>query len=106
MHIVGIYAVYDRKAAYYLPLFNSRTDEDALREFTNIVVMSETPVSTYPADFDLMRLGTLDTGTGRIDPEYPVGTLINGLVALQAHQRLRAQYAAVLKPSDEIGQTS
>lgn len=92
MHSQGIYSIYDRKAQYYLPVFVARTDADALRQFADLVVNSDTPLSKYPADFDLVRLGVMNVESGNIDPERPVGLLINGLVSLQASIAERERY--------------
>lgn len=91
-----LYSIYDRKAAYYLPIMTVRSDADAERQFQEIVVQSDTPVSKYPADYDLVCLGSIDLEHGRIDPTYPVRTLINGLVSLQQAQTERQRYAKIL----------
>lgn len=91
-----IYSVYDRKAQYYLPIFTRRSDADAQRQFAEIVATSDTPISKYPADFDLVRLGTIDLETGSIEPEHPMGLLINGLVSLQALNAERKRYSQSL----------
>lgn len=103
MQTATIYSIYDRKAAYYLPLFTMRGDADAIRQFTGIVTQSDTDVSKYPADFDLVSLGGIDLENGRIEPEYPVRTIINGLVAFQTAQTERARYAKILSnPQTDI----
>jgi len=91
-----LYSIYDRKAAYYLPLFTVRSDADAIRQFTDIITQSDTNVSKYPADYDLVSLGEIDLEIGRIEPVYPARTIINGLVAFQAAQTERARYAKIL----------
>lgn len=96
-----IYAIYDRKALYYLPIFVAQTDADAERVFVGVVRDSDTPVAQYPAEFDLHRLGTLNLVTGYIEPEAPVGLLINGLVALTAAHRQALRYQTVLDTVDE-----
>lgn len=101
MSVNGLYSIYDRKAQYYLPAFQADRDITAHRQFNDLVVTSDMPISRYPADFDLIRLGTIDTETGEITPEFPVGLLINGLVALEGINRERARYASVLSPSTQ-----
>lgn len=96
MQVSIIYSIYDRKAQYYLPLFNARTDADAVRSFTQIVTQSETDIAKYPADFDLIRLGKIHLETGLIDREWPVGLVINGLVCLQNAHTERARYQSLL----------
>ena len=58
MRIDTLFAIYDRKAQYYLPPFTARSETDALRVFNEAVLTSETPISQYPADFDLLVLGS------------------------------------------------
>lgn len=97
MHLNFIFSIYDRKAQYYLPPFSARSEADALRTFAEAVVSSETPVSQYPADFDLLVLGSVDLETGAVTPEHPSPRpLVNGLVALTNAQRERSRYQAIL----------
>lgn len=93
---VNLYSIYDRKAQYYLPLFQASSDAQAERQFAQIVTQSETDVSKYPADFDLVRLGALNVETGYIEPEQPIGLIINGLVSLQAANSERNRYKKAL----------
>lgn len=97
-----IYSIYDRKAAYYLPLFQMRSHADALRQFSEIVTQSDTPISKYPADYDLVSLGSIDMENGLIQPTYPVETLINGLVSLQNAQLERARYAKAINSQVDL----
>lgn len=96
MHINNLYSLYDRKAGYYLPVFSVRSDADATRQFAQIVVTSDTPVAQYPADYDLVCVGSMDLELGYITPEHPVRVLLNGLVCLQNAQTERARYKALL----------
>lgn len=97
MQEAHIYSIYDRKAQYYLPLFTQRGHADAQRQFTELVTQSDTPIAKYPADYDLVCLGSIDLETGRIEPTYPCETLINGLVSLQNAHVERSRYAKVLQ---------
>lgn len=94
--INNLYCIYDRKAAYCLPVFSARTDTDAIRTFTEAVTTSETPISQYPADFDLIQIGSYDMETGIVTPLIPMGLIINGLTALTEAQRQRSRYQSVL----------
>lgn len=96
----GIYSIYDRKAQYHLPLFSAQNDTTAIRMFTETVVTSETPVSTYPADFDLVRVGTVDLELGAIEPHTRPEPIVNGLVALETAHRERSRYQAILQPQN------
>lgn len=91
-----VYAVYDRKAQYYLPPFVCRGDAEATRMFSEAVMTSETPISQYPADFDLVKVGSFDLETGVLTPENIPTLMLNGLVALTEAQRQRSRYATVL----------
>lgn len=97
-----IYTVFDRKATYCLPVFNVKSDADAIRQFASIVVSSDTDVSKYPADFDLMAVAHLDIQTGQVQPIYPPELIINGLVSLQNTQTERKRYKAVLDQQIDI----
>lgn len=101
MQIAHLYSIYDRKAGYYLPVFNQRGHADAQRQFTELVTNSDTPIAKYPADYDLVCLGSIDLETGSIAPTYPCETILNGLVALQSAQLERSRYAKLLK-SDQV----
>lgn len=92
-----VFSVYDRKAQYYLPPFASRSEAEAVRAFVELVMNSETPISQYPADFDLMQVGTFNLESGGLNPVVPVPRpIINGLVALTDAQRERQRYQTIL----------
>lgn len=97
----GLYSIWDRKAGYYLPAFNLKSDAEASREFQNIVTSSDTPVSKYPADFDLVRIGTIDMETGYITPVNPGQLLVNGLVSLEDAHRQRSRYQSILSTIEQ-----
>lgn len=97
MQEAQLYSIYDRKAGYYLPIFQMRGNADAIRQLTELVTNSDTPIAKYPADYDLVRLGSIDLETGQIEPMYPCETLINGLVCLQNAQIERSRYQKILK---------
>lgn len=102
MSIKKIYSVYDRKAQYYLPLYIADSDAQAERQFSNVVVTSETDISKYPADFDLVCVGTMNMENAEILPKRPVDLIINGLVALQAANFQRSRYQKVLSDQMDI----
>nr|QJB19867.1 MAG: nonstructural protein [Microvirus sp.] len=97
----SIYSLYDRKSQYYLPVFNLRKDADAIRQFTEIVTSSDTLVSRYPADYDLVRLAEIDVSTGQVLPLDHVHIVLNGLVCLENAQRERHRYATILSQGAE-----
>lgn len=91
-----IYTVYDRKSEYCLPVFSMRSEAEAIRQFTQLVMSSETDVSKYPADFDLLAIAHLKIDTGFIAAISPPKPVINGLVALTAANNERGRYKRVL----------
>lgn len=93
----GIYAIWDRKAHIILPAFSAANDTSAERMFTETVIQSDIPVSQYPADFDLIRIGTVDLEAGSLTPISPPQLLINGLVCLENAHRERARYQNILR---------
>lgn len=95
MNTVKIFAAYDRKAQYYLPVFQARNEVDAIRSFTD-AVMGDTPLAKYPADYDLICLASFNTETGQIDANWPVELVINGYAALDLAQKERGRYAKAL----------
>lgn len=99
---IFLYSIYDRKAQVYLPPFTAQHEAMALRTFAEAVVSSETPVSQYPADFDLLLLGAVDVETGILVQETPSPRpIINGLVALTNAQRERQRYQSILSTVGE-----
>lgn len=97
MQIIQIYSIWDRKAAYYLPLMQHRSDTDAMREFTGLVMNPDTPISQYPADFDLLRMGAFAVEDGTLVPETHPVPIVNGLVCLQNAHQERRRYEALLQ---------
>lgn len=92
---VLLYAVRDTKGGFYLPIMQVKSEIEAIRSFTEIAVTSDTPISKYPADFDLYQFGEFDNLTGEFSVGVPTFVL-NGLTAVQDSRRLRRQYAAQL----------
>lgn len=101
MQSMKIFAAYDRKAQYYLPTFQARTEVDAIRSFTD-AIMGDTPLAKYPADYDLICLAEIDMETGKIDPIWPVDLVINGYTALDLAQKERGRYAKALSGQTDI----
>lgn len=91
-----IYTVRDRKAEYCLPVFSAKSDTDAIRSFTETVVSSDTDMSKYPADFDLLAIAEFDIQIGFVKVITPYQILINGLVAIQQANELRSRYKKAL----------
>lgn len=101
MQILKIFAAFDRKAQYYLPIFQARTEVDAIRSFTD-AIMGDTPLAKYPADYDLICLAEMDTESGKITPIWPVDLVINGYTALDLANKQRALYAKAINGQVDI----
>lgn len=96
-----LYSVFDRKANYYLPLFQAHTDGDAMRQFMELVISGETPVSRFPSDYQLMCMGEFDLHNGVISQDDVV-FLLGGEQALVEANRDRKRYSDLLKPSPQM----
>ena len=65
----SIYTVRDNLAHSIGPLCLFENDDVAQRAFRNMANSSKDPIlSRCPSDFDLVRLGDIDTSTGEITP--------------------------------------
>lgn len=62
-----IHTVYDLKAEAYMDPFFSHNNSTALRDFTTAANQAEHIFNTNPEDYVLVRLGTYDDDTGRIE---------------------------------------
>lgn len=96
-----IYSIYDRKAQYFLPVFQLKADGEAIRAFTNMVVSSDTDVSRYPGDFDLVKLASFDQHSGAL-VSHQYEPLLNGLVALTTSNQERSRYKKALEGQLDI----
>lgn len=90
-----LFSIYDRKAAFFLPVFSLRSQQDARRQFVEIVT-GDTPIAKYPGDYDLVCLGEFNDQDGEVIPYSPRETIINGLTALQAAHSERERYRKAL----------
>lgn len=95
-----LFAVHDRKAQTFLPIFQAQREATAVRSFNEALMNPELPLNQYPSDFDLVRLGSIDTDTGVIEPENPA-LILNGLDALTLVRAEAARYAQILKSASE-----
>ncbi len=77
-----LYTIYDTAAAFYKNPFALNTDEQAMREFTDIFD-GDNPIASHPEHYYLMRCGSFDNATGKIvQDQARVETLLTGLEAL------------------------
>lgn len=68
----GIYAIYDNKAADIVSILQVHSHEAvAIRTFTDVALQEQSQIQRHPEDFDLIRLGFLNTGNDLgITPGY------------------------------------
>lgn len=66
-----IYAIFDQKAAAYLPPFFRHADGLAIRDFAGCAVDQEHQFGRNPEDFTLYRIGCFDDETAHIEIEDP-----------------------------------
>ncbi len=79
---LNLYTIYDTAAAYYKNPWCAQTDEQAMREFTDIFD-GDNPIARHPEHYYLQYLGTFNTDTGKIiQDQARVKTLLTGLEAL------------------------
>lgn len=67
-----VYSVLDEGIASYARPFFCRSDREAERIFSDIVVDAEHPVGQHPGDYSLWHLGFFDDGTGDLLSEKRV----------------------------------
>ncbi len=60
------YAIFDTCSGIYEKPFFSTTDDLVRREFQDIAVSADHPISKHPEHYSLWRLGTFDNNTGKI----------------------------------------
>lgn len=64
-----LYTVFDMKAKFYMPPFNSRNDAEAIRMFSDTANDLDTGIGRHPEDYILYSIGRYDDQTGKIEPE-------------------------------------
>lgn len=64
--IVVLYALFDRKLREFGALHLSKNDQTMRRELMANVRSSGSMLEKYPQDFDLYRMGEMETETGKI----------------------------------------
>lgn len=69
--IFGLYSIKDLKTGY-LPVNTDHNDESAIRNFEHACKNTDSLFFTHPADYQLFKLGTLNSETGEIiyDPKF------------------------------------
>lgn len=67
---LSVYAIRDNKVGFMQPFVDSN-DASAMRGF-GFAVNGQGVMSYSPADYDLFRVGSFDTDTGKLEEELPV----------------------------------
>ena len=57
---MNIYSIFDDKGKFFSTPFYSRNDSVAVRDFSNVVMNEQNPMSRSKGDYSLYRLGTFD----------------------------------------------
>lgn len=100
---MNVYTVLDVKAGRCAPPFLANSDAEARRLLAVSVVGSGTLPDRYPADFNLMVVGSWDDATGNISPCQPT-TVANLATIIEAEACLRQKLtppAAVVDDAPE-----
>lgn len=66
---LGLFSIFDEKAAAFSPPFTARSRGEATRFFSDTVNDSKSSISQHPADYVLYALGEFEVGTGVLTPE-------------------------------------
>lgn len=66
--IYPMYAIRDKKVGFLTPTID-QNNAAAIRNFEHACQQSQNLMFSHPEDFDLYRIGTFDTETGRLIPE-------------------------------------
>ena len=56
-----IYSIYDSKGQFYSTPFYSRNDDVATRDFSNVVMNEQNPMSRSKGDYSLYLLGVFNS---------------------------------------------
>lgn len=78
----GVYSIRDSKTGFLSPTFEVN-DQVAMRNFAHAVSNSDSVLFSHARDFDLYKIGTFDSDSGRVMPvEIPV-MIISGASVLK-----------------------
>lgn len=80
----NIYSVKDHKA-WFSQIWNDYNDECAKRGFSQMMSNPDNVMGFNPQDFDLFRIGTFDSDTGKVEGVWPIEFVISGRAAFDAN---------------------
>jgi len=66
---VQLYAIFDTCSGIYEKPFISTADDVVKRQFQDLAIAADSPVSKHPEHYSLWRLGNFDDNTGKIIDE-------------------------------------
>ena len=95
--IVNLYAIYDRASGVYDGPLRGQTDDVVKRQFVDMCVASDHPVSQHPEDYTLFKVGSWNDGTGELIDVVPE-KLMNGAEAVTLSRKVNG---AELRAVDE-----
>ncbi len=77
----NLYSIYDTASGVYAKPWQGLTDEQAMREFKDIVKLKDSAIGAHPEDYFLCRIGAFNDNTGKIENDDNE-TLLTGLEAV------------------------
>lgn len=72
-----VYAIRDAHTGFMTPTVDPN-DASACRNFEHAVFDTRSLLNTHKQDFDLYRIGSYNSETGAIEPEYPPVLILPG----------------------------
>lgn len=78
MSIEKVYVVYDSVAEYYLAPFCLRTNNEAVRWFTDCVNAFDNRFYSHPAHYTLFEIGSFDNSNAVLDFSMVKKSLVTG----------------------------
>jgi len=86
-----IFAVYDKKAGEYLPIFTAKSNGVAIRMLLSTLTYEhdQTGIAQYPEDYRLDYLGSVDMESGNIvQPQQNFEVLVEAASLIQNKEEL------------------
>lgn len=96
-----LYCVKDAKSGLFSHPIHEHTDDLAIRNFVSAVGAAEGPMSQYPEDFTLFRVGEYDNELGMLFAEQPY-SLMSGIEGLKKGRERSEKLEALQKEIEEL----
>lgn len=87
---VLLFTVFDSATKLFLPTFEARTVEDAIRKFRTTVNMPDSQLHKFPEDYTLFQVGEFNQDTGELVPlatPHSLGVAVTYLDSAHGSQR-------------------